>query len=174
MSMEKNELIEKGNAWLRSLGHLDNDIENFNEYASGQIEFAINSGIDSLRDWDEWQHLQACMGVELSMKLATQITSMLWENEIEVMELETEKSNQYYSAKTKADNIPDSLKNIITAVGCNQKEFLEIIKNCKEEITMSSESYYADYWIYGGDKLLAIYDCKGNLKYYVQVMYEEV
>lgn len=89
--------IEVGNKWLRSLGHLDDDIENFREYANGQLELAINSKMDSLLDWDEWQHLQVCMDTELSMELAAKITNMLWENDIEVLELETEKSREYYN-----------------------------------------------------------------------------
>lgn len=90
------DLIERGNKWLRSLGHLDNDVEHFREYKSGQLETAINSKMDSLLDWDEWQHLQACIGVEISMELAAKITGMLWENDIEVMELETSLSKEYY------------------------------------------------------------------------------
>lgn len=85
----------KINSWIKRCGDLDSNFDDFREYKPGQLLEAAEK-IDSLIDWDEWQNLQACMGMELSLEMASAIGGMLWKNNIEVLELKTEESEAYY------------------------------------------------------------------------------
>ena len=86
----------KINDWLASVGapYLK-DVEFF-EYRDGQLLEIAEAKEDSLRTWDEWQHVQALMGVEIPLDLSINIVGMLWENDIEILELKTEDSERYY------------------------------------------------------------------------------
>lgn len=57
------------------------------------------------------------------------------------------------------------INNLIAMIGCNKKEFTDIIKRAVGEITMSSGSYYTPYSIYDNNGLLIKYDTKGILLY---------
>lgn len=63
------------------------------EYKHGQLLEGVGR-IDSLYDWDRWQHLQNMMGMVLSLDMASKIGTMLWENDVEILEMETEKSKE--------------------------------------------------------------------------------
>lgn len=45
--------------------------------------------------WDEWQHLQIMMDMEIPLKMSIGFAGVLWENNIEVLEMNTEKSKEY-------------------------------------------------------------------------------
>ena len=55
-------------------------------------------------------------------------------------------------------------KNIIATIG-HSKELQYICDTANSKLTISSGSYYSDYTIFDGSKLIAIFDCKGKAKY---------
>lgn len=57
------------------------------------------------------------------------------------------------------------INNIIAMIGCNRKQFENIIQKAQGNITMSSGSWYSPYYILDSTGILAKYDCKGNLLY---------
>lgn len=89
-----NEEKRKINAWIAKCGAPYSNCDDFYEYKHGQLLEATER-LGSLIDWDEWQHLQACLGTEIPLELALRISSALWENDIEVLELKTEASKTY-------------------------------------------------------------------------------
>lgn len=104
MKYNKEEQI-KINDWLESVGASYLKDREFFEYREGQLLEIAEAKEDSLFTWDEWQHTQALMGMEIPLNVSIGIVSMLWENDIEVRELKTEQSKQYYK---KLDNIQRS------------------------------------------------------------------
>lgn len=87
---------EKINNWLESVGAGYLKGEEFNEYKDGQLLEIAEAKEDSLLTWDEWQHVQALMGMEIPLDMSIRIVGVLWENDIEVLELKTDRSEQYY------------------------------------------------------------------------------
>lgn len=64
-------------------------------------------------------------------------------------------------------NTSQEIENIITIIGCNRKEFLNIISKAENKITMSaSDNHYTTFWIFDGSRTIAKYDHKGDLTYY--------
>jgi len=55
------------------------------------------------------------------------------------------------------------LENMITMIGCNKKEFMNIVNNSVGKVSMSSGSWYTPYDILDNEGILARYDTKGNL-----------
>ena len=86
----------KINSWLESVGAGYLKDEEFFEYRDGQLLEIAEAKEDSLFTWDEWQHVQALMGMEISLDMSIRIVGMLWENDIEIIELKTEDSEEYY------------------------------------------------------------------------------
>ena len=95
MKYNKEEQM-KINDWLESVGveYLKN--EEFFEYKDGQLLEIAEAKEDSIFTWDEWQHVQALMGMEIPLDVSIRIVSMLWENDIEIRELKTDSSEKYY------------------------------------------------------------------------------
>jgi hypothetical protein len=87
---------EKINNWLVSVGAGYAKDEEFFEYRDGQLLEIAEAKEDSLMTWDEWQHVQALMGMEIPLDMSIRIVGMLWENDIEILELKTDDSEQYY------------------------------------------------------------------------------
>lgn len=87
---------QKINDWLESVGapYLQN--EEFFEYKDGQLLEIAEANEDSLRTWDEWQHVQALMGMEIPLYTSIRFVGMLWENDIEILELKNDRSTKYY------------------------------------------------------------------------------
>lgn len=56
------------------------------------------------------------------------------------------------------------MQNILNMVGNRDGTLKCIIENAKDEISMSSGSYYSDFTIFEGMKVKAIFDYKGNIK----------
>lgn len=88
----------KINNWLESVGAGYLKDEEFLEYKDGQLLEIAEAKEDSIRTWDEWQHVQALMGMEIPLETAIRFVGVLWENDIEVLELKTEDSEAYYKA----------------------------------------------------------------------------
>lgn len=86
----------KINDWLESVGAGYLKDEEFNEYKDGQLLEIAKAKEDSLLTWDEWQHVQAIMGMEIPLDVSIRFVGVLWENDIEVLELKTDRSEQYY------------------------------------------------------------------------------
>lgn len=57
------------------------------------------------------------------------------------------------------------IRNWITMIGCNSKEFINIINNGIGKIIVTSGSWYTPYTIIDQVGILAKYDTKGNLLY---------
>ena len=55
------------------------------------------------------------------------------------------------------------INNIIAMIGSSEKQFKQVIHGL-QNISMSSGSHYSDFAIFGDCRLIATYDCKGNLK----------
>ena len=57
--------------------------------------------------------------------------------------------------------------NILTMIGCNKDLFQSILDKAVGKVTLSSGSYYSDYYLmdskYKGG-FLAVFDYKGNVK----------
>lgn len=87
---------EKINSWLKSVGAGYLQDEEFFEYRDGQLLEIAEANEDSLVTWDEWQHVQAMMNTEIPLDMSIRIVCMLWENDIEVLELKTDCSEAYY------------------------------------------------------------------------------
>lgn len=86
----------KINNWLEYVGAGYTKDEEFFEYKDGQLLEIVEANEDSLRTWDEWQHVQAVMGMEIPLNMSIRFVGMLWENDIDILELKTEDSEQYY------------------------------------------------------------------------------
>lgn len=92
-SKEDQEIID---GWFRSVGASYLIGEEFREYRHGQLLEIAKAGEDSLLTWDEWQHVQALIGMEMPLNMSIKVVAALWENDIEVLELKTDKSESYY------------------------------------------------------------------------------
>lgn len=53
------------------------------------------------------------------------------------------------------------IENMITMIGCDRNEFLNLIKGW-DNISISSGSYYSNFNVYSGARLLAVYDYHGR------------
>lgn len=85
------------NEWLISVGAKHLVDEEFFEYRDGQLLEIAKSGADSLLTWDEWQHLQTMMDMEIPLNESIRFVGILYENNIEVLEMSTDKSKEYES-----------------------------------------------------------------------------
>lgn len=65
------------------------------EYKHGQLLEGVEEKIDNIFDWDRWQHLQAMVGRVFSYREAMDIDWFLTENDMEILDMETEKSRAY-------------------------------------------------------------------------------
>lgn len=83
------------NEWLTSVGAPYLVDEEFFEYKDGQLLEIAKAKEDSLLTWDEWQHLQTMMDIEIPLKMSIRFVGILWENDIEVLEMNTDKSKEY-------------------------------------------------------------------------------
>ena len=91
-SKEEQEVI---NDWLASVGASYLENEDFFEYRRGQLLEIANAKEDSLLTWDEWQHLQVMMDMEIPLKMSIRFVGILYENDVEVLEMSTDKSKKY-------------------------------------------------------------------------------
>ena len=83
------------NDWVTSVGApylVDTELV---EYKNGQLLEIAKSDEDSLLAWDEWQWLQIMMGMEISLEMSIRVVGMLYENDIETLELSTDNSKEY-------------------------------------------------------------------------------
>lgn len=82
------------NNWLIGVGAPYLVDEEFYEYKDGQLLEIAKAKEDSLLTWDEWQHLQNMMGMEVPLKMAILFTGVLYENSIDLIELSTDNSKE--------------------------------------------------------------------------------
>lgn len=94
------------NNWLVSVGAPYLVDEEFFEYKDGQLLEIAKEKEDSLLTWDEWQHLQTMMDMEIPLKMSIRFVGILWENDIEVLEMSTDKSKEYKDKWNK--NLPQA------------------------------------------------------------------
>ena len=94
------------NDWLISVGAAYLVDEEFFEYKDGQLLEIAKAKEDSLLTWDEWQHLQTMMDMEIPLKMSIRFVSILYENDIEVLEMNTDKSKKYEDKRNK--NLPQA------------------------------------------------------------------
>lgn len=90
-----NDELKIINEWLTSLAVQHLVDEDFFEYKDGQLLEFAKAKEGSLLTWDEWQHLQIMMDMEIPLKMAIRFVDILWENDIEVLEMNTTKSKEY-------------------------------------------------------------------------------
>ena len=90
---------KKINDWLVSVGVPYLKDEEFYEFKNGQLLEIVEAQEDSIVTWDEWQHLQNMMGIEIPLNVANRFVRVLWENDIEVLELATDRSVQCYKER---------------------------------------------------------------------------
>lgn len=93
MSYTKKEQ-EEINTWLVHVGALSDVDEPFEEFKKGQLLEIARAEKDSIMTWDEWQHLQNILGMEVPLEMACAISGMLYENGIELMDMETENTKE--------------------------------------------------------------------------------
>lgn len=86
----------KINKWLKRVGAPYLKTDDLYEYKEGQLLDIAERNEDSLITWDEWQHIQILMGMEISLDIAIKFTGVLWENDIEILELKTDESEKFY------------------------------------------------------------------------------
>lgn len=98
------------NEWLTSVGapYLVNE-ECF-EYKDGQLLEIAKAKEDSLLTWDEWQHLQTMMDMEIPLTMSIRFVGILWKNDIEVLEMNTDKSKEYKEEWNK--NLPQAYESM--------------------------------------------------------------
>lgn len=85
---------EEINTWLVHVGALSDVDEPFEEFKKGQLLEIARAEKDSIMTWDEWQHLQNMLGMEVPLEMACAISGMLFENGIELMDMETENTKE--------------------------------------------------------------------------------
>lgn len=83
------------NDWLTYVGAPHLIGEEFFEYKHGQLLEIAKAKEDSLLTWDEWQHVQAMMDMEIPLKMSIRFVGILHENDIEVLEMSTDKSKEF-------------------------------------------------------------------------------
>lgn len=71
---------EEINTWLVHVGALSDVDEPFEEFKKGQLLEIARAEKDSIMTWDEWQHLQNMLGMEVPLEMACAISGMLYEN----------------------------------------------------------------------------------------------
>ena len=77
------------NDWLTSVGAPYLKSKDLAEYKNGQLLEIAEAKEDSLLTWDEWQHLQVIMDMEIPLKMAIRFTGILYENDIDALQLKT-------------------------------------------------------------------------------------
>jgi len=61
----------------------------------------------------------------------------------------------------------ENKQNLINMIGCKHSDMDKIFNIANGNVQMSSGSYYTDYTIFDDSKCIAIFDHKGNMKYFI-------
>lgn len=133
-----NDELKIINEWLTSLAVQHLVDEDFFEYKDGQLLEFAKAQEGSLLTWDEWQHLQIMMDMEIPLKMAIRFVDILWENDIEVLEMNTTKSKEYEEKCNKiyaCSKTKDEILAIIT------EEFREVNKDYDDATQNSNEKH---------------------------------
>lgn len=110
----------------------------FFEYKDGQLLEFAKAKEGSLLTWDEWQHLQIMMDMEIPLKMAIRFVDILWENDIEVLEMNTTKSKEY---EEKCNNIYACSKTKDEILAIITEEFREVNKDYDDATQNSNEKH---------------------------------
>lgn len=115
------------------------------------LEFA-KAKEGSLLTWDEWQHLQTMMDMEIPLKLAIRFVDILWENDIEVLEMNTtkvksmkskeyeEKCNKIYACSKTKDEILEIITEELKKVN---RDYDDAMQNSNEKLKVRNQGRYA-------------------------------
>lgn len=110
------------------------------------LEFA-KAKEGSLLTWDEWQHLQTMMDMEIPLKLAIRFVDILWENDIEVLEMNTIKSKEYeekcnkiYACSKPKDEILEIITEELKKVN---RDYDDAMQNSNEKLKVRNQGRYA-------------------------------
>lgn len=143
-----NDELKIINEWLTSLAvqHLvDEDF--FFEYKDGQLLEFAKAKEGSLLTWDEWQHLQIMMDMEIPLKMAIRFVDILWENDIEVLEMNTTKSKEYeekcnkiYACSKTKDEILEIITEQLKKVN---RDYDDAMQNSNEKLKVRNQGRYA-------------------------------
>ena len=82
-----NDELKIINEWLTSLAVQHLVDEDFFEYKDGQLLEFAKAKEGSLLTWDEWQHLQIMMDMEIPLKMAIRFVDILWENDLSLIHI---------------------------------------------------------------------------------------
>lgn len=124
----------------------------FFEYKDGQLLEFAKAKEGSLLTWDEWQHLQTMMDMEIPLKLAIRFVDILWENDIEVLEMNTtkvksmkskeyeEKCNKIYACSKTKDEILEIITEELKKVN---RDYDDAMQNSNEKLKVRNQGRYA-------------------------------
>lgn len=124
----------------------------FFEYKDGQLLEFAKAKEGSLLPWDEWQHLQTMMDMEIPLKLAIRFVDILWENDIEVLEMNTtkvksmkskeyeEKCNKIYACSKTKDEILEIITEELKKVN---RDYDDAMQNSNEKLKVRNQGRYA-------------------------------
>jgi hypothetical protein len=147
-----NDELKIINEWLTSLAVQHLVDEDFFEYKDGQLLEFAKAKEGSLLTWDEWQHLQTMMDMEIPLKLAIRFVDILWENDIEVLEMNTtkvksmkskeyeEKCNKIYACSKTKDEILEIITEQLKKVN---RDYDDAMQNSNEKLKVRNQGRYA-------------------------------
>lgn len=147
-----NDELKIINEWLTSLAVQHLVDEDFFEYKDGQLLEFAKAKEGSLLTWDEWQHLQTMMDMEIPLKLAIRFVDILWENDIEVLEMNTtkvksmkskeyeEKCNKIYACSKTKDEILEIITEELKKVN---RDYDDAMQNSNEKLKVRNQGRYA-------------------------------
>ena len=118
----------------------------FFEYKDGQLLEFAKAKEGSLLTWDEWQHLQIMMDMEIPLKMAIRFVDILWENDIEVLEMNTIKSKEYeekcnkiYACSKTKDEILEIITEELKKVN---RDYGDAMQNSNEKLKVRNQGRY--------------------------------
>lgn len=118
----------------------------FFEYKDGQLLEFAKAKEGSLLTWDEWQHLQIMMDMEIPLKMAIRFVDILWENDIEVLEMNTTKSKEYeekcnkiYACSKTKDEILEIITEELKKVN---RDYDDAMQNSNEKLKVQNQGRY--------------------------------
>ena len=148
------------NEWLTYVGAPYLVDEEFFEYKDGQLLEIAKAKEDSLLTWDDSQHLQTMMDMEIPLKMSIRFVGILWENNIEVLEMNTDKSKEYkdkwilIEVENQNINEPDTYNSYMEAYNEMKSRYEHLVEEGNEasiseyDASIQTDSYNIDWKIY--------------------------
>lgn len=142
-----NDELKIINEWLTSLAVQHLVDEDFFEYKDGQLLEFVKAKEGSLLTWDEWQHLQTMMDMEIPLKMAIRFVDILWENDIEALEMNTAKSKEYEEKCNKIRTCSKTKDEILEIIAEELKkvnrDYDDAMQNSNEKLKVRNQGRYA-------------------------------